>query len=64
MRELEGKGGGVEASEEAQKAVMAEAVNWCITQGILKQFLEVHGSEVVNMLYEEWDMDTVPSGGA
>jgi predicted transposase YdaD len=45
-------------SEEERKEAMAEAVRWCISQGILKDFLELHGSEVVNMLIAEWNWDT------
>jgi hypothetical protein len=36
---------------------MAEAVRYCIRNGILASFLEEHGSEVVNMLLNEWDWD-------
>jgi len=33
------------------------AVRKCIKEGVLKQFLESHASEVVNMLFTEFDMD-------
>jgi predicted transposase YdaD len=36
---------------------MEEAVTWCIAHGILKEFLETHGSEVVNMLLTEWNLE-------
>jgi hypothetical protein len=39
--------------EEGVKA----AVKYCISRGILKEFLELHGSEVVNMLFTEWNWD-------
>jgi uncharacterized iron-regulated protein len=32
-------------------------VRQCIRQGILADFLEEHGSEVMNMLLEEWNWD-------
>jgi hypothetical protein len=34
-----------------------EAVRICIRDGVLAPFLEEHGSEVVNMLLEEWNWD-------
>jgi hypothetical protein len=43
---------------EERTEAMRRAVTWCIDNGILKEFLERNGSEVVNMLFEEWDMDT------
>jgi hypothetical protein len=36
---------------------VTEAVRRCIKDGILAEFLEEHGSEVVNMLLEEWNWD-------
>jgi hypothetical protein len=33
------------------------AVKDCIEQGILKEFLEAHASEVLNMLLTEWNWD-------
>jgi len=33
------------------------AVRKCVEEGVLKQFLENHASEVVNMLFTEFDMD-------
>jgi hypothetical protein len=50
MRELEGK-------ELGRKGAMEGAVKWCIANGILKEFLERHGSEVVNMLMAEWNLE-------
>jgi hypothetical protein len=44
-------------SEEERKGGMREAVRWCIAHNILKDFLELHGSEVVNMLITEWNWD-------
>jgi hypothetical protein len=34
-----------------------EAVRSCVKDGILADFLEEHGSEVMNMLLEEWNLD-------
>ena len=39
--------------EEAIK----EAVKYCQRHDILKEFLELHAGEVLNMLYTEWNMD-------
>jgi hypothetical protein len=39
--------------EEGVKA----AVKYCIREGILKEFLELHSSEVYNMLFTEWNWD-------
>jgi predicted transposase/invertase (TIGR01784 family) len=39
--------------EEAVKA----AIRYCIQNGVLKDFLELHSSEVVNMLFTEWNWD-------
>jgi hypothetical protein len=36
---------------------ITEAVRQCIRQGILADFLGKHGSEVMNMLLEEWNWD-------
>jgi hypothetical protein len=40
-----------------KEQAMAEAVRYCIRNGILARFLEEHGSEVINMLLNEWDWD-------
>jgi hypothetical protein len=39
--------------EEGVKA----AVMYCINRGILKDFLDLHSSEVFNMLFTEWNWD-------
>jgi predicted transposase/invertase (TIGR01784 family) len=39
--------------EEAIKA----AVKYCKKHDILKEFVELHAGEVLNMLYKEWNMD-------
>jgi predicted transposase YdaD len=49
-REYEGEMGSLEAGVKA-------AVKYCVGRGILKEFLELHGSEVVNMLFTEWNWD-------
>jgi len=36
---------------------MKEAVKYCISKEILKEFLEQHGSEVHNMLFTEFNID-------
>jgi hypothetical protein len=50
VRELEGEGIGLEGAVRG-------AVRWCIGEGILGEFLEEHGSEVVNMLMTEWKLE-------
>jgi hypothetical protein len=37
---------------------MKQAVKWCIEHETLKDFLTLHGSEVINMLLDEWDLET------
>jgi hypothetical protein len=39
------------------EAAVTEAVRRCVQDGILTDFLEEHGSEVMNMLLKEWDWD-------
>jgi len=34
-----------------------EAIKYCHKHGILKEYLEIHGAEVFNMLYTEWNWD-------
>ena len=41
---------------DKEKAVN-EAVKFCSKHDILSEFLEIHGSEVLNMLLEEWNME-------
>jgi hypothetical protein len=36
---------------------LKKAINWCIEHGVLPDFLKTNGSEVVNMLLTEWNMD-------
>jgi hypothetical protein len=43
----------VKSRDEAMKL----AVNECIEKGILREFLESHGTEVINMLMTEWNWD-------
>jgi hypothetical protein len=39
------------------EAAVTEAIRRCVREGILAGFLEKHGSEVMNMLLEEWSLD-------
>ena len=50
VREYEGEGMGLE------KAIR-QGIRYCIEHDILKEFLKEYGTEVVNMLYAEWDME-------
>jgi hypothetical protein len=36
---------------------MKMAINYCIKNNILKDFLKIHASEVINMLLTEWNWD-------
>jgi hypothetical protein len=40
-----------------REAAATEAVRSCVKDGILADFLEKHGSEVMNMLLDEWNLD-------
>jgi hypothetical protein len=42
--------------EELTEAIK-KAIAWCISHNILKDFFERHGSEVINMLFNEFDME-------
>jgi hypothetical protein len=46
-----------EAQTSNLDEAMNQAVQWCIEHGILPEFLKTNGSEVVNMLLTEWNMD-------
>jgi hypothetical protein len=50
VRDLEGERGDREGA-------MGTAVKWCIAQGILRDFFEEHGTEVINMLMAEWKLE-------
>jgi len=42
-------------------AAVTQAVNDCIEEGILVEFMKKHGSEVANMLYTQWNYDEAVS---
>jgi len=44
-------------SDSEREEALKEAIEWCIARGILKDFLTLHGSEVVNMLMTEWKLE-------
>jgi hypothetical protein len=44
-------------TEEERKEAMTLAIRWCIAHNILRPFLETHGSEVINMLFDEWKLE-------
>jgi hypothetical protein len=46
-------------SGAALKQAVKTAISWCLGQNILRDFLERHAMEVVNMMYAEWDLDVV-----
>ena len=43
--------------EHTLERAIEKAIRYCIEHDIMAEFLEMHGSEVSNMLLEEWDMD-------
>jgi rubrerythrin len=45
-----------EGSQTQEEAINA-AIEYCIQNNILKQFLETHSSEVYNMLLTDWDIE-------
>jgi hypothetical protein len=47
----------LERPEEGLTEAIRKAIKWCINQNILKDFLERNGSEVINMLFNEFDME-------
>jgi predicted transposase/invertase (TIGR01784 family) len=40
-----------------EKLAFKEAINDCIDHNILREFLELHASEVINMLLTEWKLE-------
>jgi hypothetical protein len=46
-----------EKSGLLRKDAIIKSVKKCQKDGILKEFLKNHSSEVINMLLDEWDMD-------
>ena len=43
--------------EHTLERAIENAIQYCIKHDIMAEFLETHGSEVSNLLLEEWDMD-------
>jgi len=43
--------------ENTLEKAAVSAINYCIANNILKEFLEAHASEVLNMLLTEWNQD-------
>jgi hypothetical protein len=39
------------------KTAITKAVQWCIANNVLKRFFEENGSEVINMLFDEWKLE-------
>jgi hypothetical protein len=46
-----------EAEGMSRREAITRAVKYCVGHGILKEFLLKHGSEVTNMLLDEWNWD-------
>ena len=55
------KARGHESSGMKRPAAVRSAIRECIREGILVEYLEKYGSEVVNMLYQEWDWSVAKS---
>jgi hypothetical protein len=47
-----------EADGDERRDAITRAVKYCVKHDILKDFLMEHGSEVTNMLLDEWNWDT------
>jgi hypothetical protein len=43
---------------DERREAMTQAIQWCINHNTLEGFLRSNSSEVINMLMEEWDLDT------
>ena len=43
--------------EHTLERAIEKAIGYCIEHDVMTEFLETHGSEVSNLLLEEWDMD-------
>jgi predicted transposase/invertase (TIGR01784 family) len=43
--------------DNSQEEAVKTAIAWCIEHDILKNFLELHSSEVMNMLLTEWKLE-------
>jgi hypothetical protein len=46
-----------EERRKVMKTAITKGVQWCISRDILKGFLERNGSEVMNMLFDEWKLE-------
>jgi hypothetical protein len=58
--ESEGKGPGAFSKDERKrimKTAITKAVHWCIENNVLRRFFEENGSEVINMLFDEWKLE-------
>jgi hypothetical protein len=42
---------------KVMKTAITKGVQWCISRDILKGFFERNGSEVINMLFDEWKLE-------
>jgi hypothetical protein len=53
------KRGDISKEERAsiKKTAMERAIKWCIGHGVLQEFLSLHGTEVMNMLFDEWNLE-------
>jgi len=45
------------SAERHKPPLVIEAVKYCEKHDILKEFISLHGTEVLGMLYAEWNMD-------
>jgi hypothetical protein len=65
VREFEAESSGTKKPADASqderttmvKTAITKAVQWCIANNVLKDFFEQNGSEVINMLFDEWKLE-------
>jgi hypothetical protein len=57
LAEIAGGRESKDVSGEEKDEALKRAIQWCIAQDILKPFLETHGTEVANMLFDEWKLE-------
>jgi hypothetical protein len=46
-----------EERRRIMRMAITKGVQWCISRDILKGFFERNGSEVINMLFDEWRLE-------
>jgi hypothetical protein len=57
LGEIAGERKSRDLSEVERSEALERAIRWRIAHDILKTFLETHGTEVANMLFDEWNLE-------